>query len=90
MVEPVVQLVERRGIDRVEAAGALGPNGRESAIAEDLEVLRHGRLRDPELCLDDRTDRTGGHLTIGQQLQDPAPDGVSEDIECVHRSDEYK
>ncbi len=47
-------------------------------------MLRHGRLRNPELCLNDRTDRSGGHLAIGQQLQDPASDGVSEDIECMH------
>jgi hypothetical protein len=84
MVEPVVQLVERLGVDRVETAGALGPDGREPALAEDPQVLRHGRLRDPELGLDDRGDRPGRQLAIGEQLQDPASDWVSEDVECVH------
>ncbi len=84
VVEPVVQLVERRGVDRIEAACALGPDGREPAVAQDLQVLRHGRLRDAELGLDDRGDRPGRQLAIGEQLQDPASDGVSEDIERVH------
>jgi hypothetical protein len=41
-------------------------------------------LRDPELGLDDGCDRTGGQLAVGKQLQDPPPDGVTEDVERVH------
>ena len=47
-------------------------------------MLRHGRLRDPELRLDDRRDRPRRQLAIGEQLEDPATDGVSEDVERVH------
>ena len=85
VVEPVVELAERRGVDGVQPAGALGPDGREPALAQDLEVLRHGGLRDPELGLDDRRDRPGRQLAIGEQFEDPAADGVSEDVERVHR-----
>ena len=47
-------------------------------------MLRDGRLRDPELGLDDGGDRPGGQLAIGEQLEDPAPDRVAEDVERVH------
>ena len=84
VVEPVVELAERRCIDGVEPARALRPDRREPAVAQDLEVLRHGRLRDPELGLDDGRDRPRGQLAVGEQLEDPAPDRVSQDVERVH------
>ena len=84
VVEPVVELVERRRVDGVQPARALRPDRREPAVAQDLEVLRDGRLRDPELGLDDRRDRARGQLAVGEQLEDPAADRVSEDVERVH------
>ena len=61
-----------------------GSDGREPAVAEDLEVLRHGRLRDPELRLDDGGDRSRRQLAVCEQLEDPATDRVPEDVERVH------
>ena len=61
-VEPHVDLLERRRVDRVEPPGAVGPDGREAVVAQDPEVLRDGRLRDAELGLDVRRDRPGGQL----------------------------
>ena len=90
MVEPVVELAERRRVDRVQPARALGPDGREPAVPQDLEVLRHGRLRDPELGLDDGRDRPRGQLAVGEQLEDPAADRVAEDVERVHGRRIYK
>ena len=95
VVEPVVDLLERRRVDRVEPARALGPDGREPAVAQDLEVLRDGRLRDPELRLDDVADRAGRQLAVGEELEDPPPDRVAQDVERVHdaqdmRRDLYK
>ena len=86
VVEPVLDLAERRRVDGVEPPGALGPDRREPAVAQDLEVLRDGRLRDPELRLDDRGDRPGGQLAVGEQLEDPPPDRVAEDVERVHEA----
>ena len=84
--DPVVDLAERRGADRVQPARALGPDVRETAIAQDPKVLRHRRLRDPELRLDDRRDRPRCQLPGSEQLEDPATDRVSENIERVHGS----
>ena len=47
-------------------------------------MLRHGRLGDPELRLDDRGDLSRGQLAVSEQLQDPSPDRVSEYVERVH------
>ena len=47
-------------------------------------MLRDGRLRDPELGLDDGGDRPRAQLAVGEQLEDPPPDRVAEDIERVH------
>ena len=57
MVEPVVELSERRRVDGIQPSCALGANRGEPAVSKDLEVLRHGRLRDPELGPDDGGDR---------------------------------
>ena len=77
-------LAERFGVDGIEPSCALRADGREPAVTEDLEVLGHRRLRDPELGLDDGRDRPRGQLAIGEQLEDPSPDRVSQDVERVH------
>ena len=43
-----------------------------------------GGLGDPELRLDDGAHRAGGHLTIGEQLEDPPTYRVAEHIKGVH------
>ena len=83
-VEPRIDLVERRRVDRVEPSGAVRPDRREAAVAQHPEMLRDGRLRDPELGLDDGGQRPGGQLPIGEQLQDPPSDRVTQDVERVH------
>jgi len=57
-VEPFVGGGQLRGLDRVEAAGALGLHGREAGLPQHPQVLRHRGLRDPELRLDDAGDST--------------------------------
>ena len=47
-------------------------------------MLGHRRLGDAELAVDHRRDLAGAHLAIGQQLQDPAPGRIAEDVERVH------
>ena len=47
-------------------------------------MLRDGRLRDPELGLDDGRDRPGRELAIGEELEDPPSDRVAQDVERVH------
>ena len=86
MLEPVIDLAERGGVDGIEPPGPGGPDRREPAVAQDLQVLRDRRLRDPELRLDDGADLPGGMLTIGEQLQDPPTDRVAEDVEGVHEA----
>ena len=83
-VEPRVDVAQRGCVHGVEAPGALGPHAGEAAVAQDAEVLRDARLRDPEVGLDGRADRTGGHLAVGEQFEDPPTHRVAEHIECVH------
>ena len=47
-------------------------------------MLGHGRLRHPELRLDDRGDLPRRTLAVCEQLEQPSPDGISENIERVH------
>ena len=76
--------------DGVQPPRALGADRREAAVAQDLEMLRHGRLRDPELGLDDGGDRARSRLPFGEELEDPPPDRVAEDVERVHRRDDTR
>jgi hypothetical protein len=84
VVQPHVDLVERCRVDGVEPPRPLGPDRREAAVPEDLEVLRDRRLRDPELGLDDRGESSRGHLAFGEQLEDSPSDRIAEDVERVH------
>ncbi len=90
VAEPLVELAERWRVNRIQPAGASCPDRREPTVPEDLQVLRHRRLRDPELILDGGRDRPGRQLTFGQELQDPAPNGIAQDVERVHRDRLYK
>jgi len=49
-------------------------------------MLRCGGLGDPVLRLHDRAQLAGGTLSLGQQLEDPSPDRISEDVERVHEA----
>src|SRR5579859_1349754 len=82
--EPRVDLLQRPGVHRVQPPGPAGPHGGQPAVPEHPEVLRDGRLGDPELLLDDRADRAGGQLALGQQLEDPPPHRIAEYVERVH------
>jgi hypothetical protein len=83
-IEPCVDISERARIDRVDPPRALGAHGREPAVAQHLEVLGDRRLRDPELGSDHRDDLARRVLALGQELHDPAPDRIAEDVERVH------
>src|SRR4051794_1334341 len=47
--DPCIHRAKACNVDRVESSLRLRPNRRKAALAQHLEVLRHGRLRDPEL-----------------------------------------
>ena len=47
-------------------------------------MLRHRRLGDAELALDDLADGAGRELAVGHQLEDPPPDRVAQNVERMH------
>ena len=53
-------------------------------LSQNAKVLRNGGLRDPEFGLDHRAQLAGGSLSVGQELEDPAPDRITEDVEGMH------
>jgi hypothetical protein len=78
--------LQGRGVHGVQTPGAVGADNREPVIPEHAQVLRHSGLGDAELVLDDRANRAGGPLTVGEKFQDPAPDRVTENIERAHKT----
>ena len=82
--QPGVHLRQGCRVDRVEAAPAVGADRGEAALAQHLELHGHRRLPDPELPRDHLDHVAGRLLAAGQQLEDPAPDRVAEDVEGVH------
>src|SRR3954469_21788275 len=83
-VEPGVDVLQRLGVHRVEAAGAVRAHRREPRLPEHAEVLGDRGLGDAELRADDAGDRARRLLAGGEQLEDPAADGIAEDVEGVH------
>src|SRR5262249_47302506 len=52
-LQPGVSLSQRARVHGIDAACPLGTHRRKPALPQDLELLRHGRLRDTELPRDD-------------------------------------
>jgi hypothetical protein len=80
-LQPGVDLLQRRGVDRVQAASAVGPHGREAVLAQHPQVQRHRRLGDRELRPHHGGDLAGRALPVGEQLKDPASHRVAQDVE---------
>jgi len=59
-------------------------------IPQHLEVLRHGRLGNAELVLHDGGHLPSSPLPISEQLKDPPPNGITQDVERVHPTILYK
>ena len=85
-LQPGVDILQWSRVQGVDPARAFGANRGKSAFAEYFEVLGNRRLRDFELTLDDRDDFAGGIITNCEQLEDPAPNRISKDIEGMHQS----
>lgn len=81
---PVLDHLERSGVEGVEPTGALGAHPGESALAQNAEMLGHGWLADPELGANHPGDITGSALTLRKELQDPSSNRITEDIKRVH------
>lgn len=85
LLQPRVDFLQRGAVDGVEAALAVHAYGREAGFAQDLQVLRHRGLRDPELALNDLDHLACHLLAFGQQLQDAAPLGITENVQRMHQ-----
>ena len=84
LIKPVINLPQRSRIDGVKSARSFGAYGGKTGLPEHSQVLRHRRLSYAELCRDRCHHRTGRMLARGQELEDPTPDGITEDIQRVH------
>lgn len=83
-LQPSVGVPQWRGIDAVEPPSAFRSHGGESVLPQHPQVLRHGRLRNTEFFSDDRRDIASGMLPISQQLENPPPYRISQNIKRVH------
>lgn len=80
VLEPVFEFVEAAGVDHLDAGLALGADGDETGLAEDLEVL--GDRRGAQLELLDQL--TGGAIPLGEQLDDATSGGIGDGSEALH------
>ena len=90
MGKPLLSLSQGLGRHRVQPSRALGADSGEAVLPQDLQVLGHGGLGNAELVLNDCGDLAGSPLTVGEELQDPAANGVAQDVERVHHTIVYK
>jgi hypothetical protein len=82
--EPVLDAVERFGMQGVEPAGAVGADGGKPAFSQHPQLAGHGGLGESELRSDDVYDVAGAALSGGQQLKYASPDRIAEDVEGLH------
>lgn len=81
--DPGVGLTERASVDGIDTARSLDADVNEAAFTQRAEVLGDGGLGDSEFAPDDLREAAGALLAAGQQFQDAAADGISENIESV-------
>ena len=82
--DPAVHRLQPRRIHRIESPLRVRPHPCKSAFAQHLEMLRHRRLRDPELFLSPpRLRRTPSPPT--EQFEDAPAHWIREDVEDVHQ-----
>lgn len=85
-IEQLIEPARRRGqlrlINPVEPGGSGHPDPYELTLAQHLKVLRTSRLRQPELLLELARQHTCRHFTGPDQLQNPAPDRLTN---CIQR-----
>jgi len=84
--DPGLDGIERGGVDGVQAAGAAWPEAGEPVVSQHPEMLRDGRLRDPELATDDVRDLACRAFACGEQFEDSTSRGDPEHVESFHRS----
>lgn len=80
----VVELVDRAGFQPVHTRRPTRCSGREPGLAQDPEVSGDRGLGDAELSGDDVRQCAGGVVVLGEELDQPSTDRVTEDVECVH------
>jgi hypothetical protein len=78
--EPLLELAERFGSERVEAALSVRAHRNEARIVEDTQVPRHAGLVNPSFP-DDVTDLL---LSLPKDFHDPTACGVCESLEDVN------
>jgi uncharacterized protein len=88
--QPLVGLPQGSRFDGVQPPGPLGADTCEPVVPQHLEVLRDGGLGNAELVLHHGGHLAGGPLTVGEQLEDPPPNRVAENVEGVHPTILYK
>jgi hypothetical protein len=79
-VQPGVHLGQWGGTQGIEAAPTSGTDTDQSRVPKNPQLLRDGRLRNPEM-VDEFADRP---LTLSKQIKDPAARGFSQGGERGH------
>ena len=79
-LEPGIELVEARGIQRLDTRLALGARDDEARFAQDIEMLRNRRRAQVEF----RHQLACRAIAAGEQLDDAAPRGIGESGETFH------
>jgi hypothetical protein len=72
--QPAIDVLQRGRVDGVQAAVARAAHPREAVLAQHSQVLRDGRLRDPEFLLDRGAHLAGGLLAVSSERQDAVVD----------------
>src|SRR6185295_15816023 len=80
---PPQHRLKSRWINRIEPSLRVCPDLREVTLAQNLEVLRHRRLRDPELRAYCLHHFARGHLPGTDQFENAAANRVGQDLKGV-------
>lgn len=84
LLQPNINLLQCGWLDRVESSPAVYLHRSKSVVPQYTQVLRDGRLGNPELSSDSLGNDASRLRAVGKQLEDASPYRITEDVQCVH------
>lgn len=82
--EPPLEFGQGPGIQFVQAPVAVSMHYSKMVVPQYFQVLRDGRLRDPELTTDHVAQVSGHPWALGEHFEYPATHRIRQNLETVH------
>ncbi len=83
-LQPPVNVFQASGVERINTPRTVDAHRCESVLSQYLEMLRYGRLRDPELFANEFNHLARRQRLVGQMFENSPAHRIAQNIKSVH------